>query len=74
MTNEYILQTKQFFDHQFMEWAGGGFTVTVSSTQKFDCARLTIKKTFSFRAALLRMCLTTDERVVTKSCENLHVL
>merc|ERR1712013_370050 len=26
------------------------------------------------RAALLRMCLTTDERVVTKSCENLHVL
>ena len=52
----------------------GGFTVTVSSTQKFVCARLTIKKTFSFRAALLRMCLTTDERVVTKSCENLHVL
>merc|ERR1712079_498259 len=26
------------------------------------------------RAALLRMCQTTDERVVTKSCENLHVL
>ena len=26
------------------------------------------------RAALLKMCLQTDEKVVTKSCENLHVL
>ena len=28
----------------------------------------------SCRAALLKMCLQTDEKVVTKSCENLHVL
>ena len=33
-----------------------------------------IKAASKCRAALLKMCLQTEEKVVTKSCENLHVL
>lgn len=33
-----------------------------------------MNQSINCRAALLKMCLQTEEKVVTKSCENLHVL